>query len=292
VSDIQPGWYRDPVDQATQRYWDGGGWLGDPIPADATPPDGPPPPPAPAPVAAAPAPAPPEPPAIPPTYLPAPPGPPPPGWPPGYPPPPGYRLLVAPRPHGFALAGPGRRLAARAIDFAAVAGLCLIANAWFAYRLWQLYLPYLQDVLRASRIAGSTIPQPPASAGYLIIMMCLVATAVWFAYEVPGSANTGQTLGKRLLGIKVMRIESADRLGFGRAFQRWGRFGLPTLFWWCWGVGFILQALDVLFVLVDRPLRQALHDKAAGTVVVQLTDRSVPRPPARATGGGTHADPR
>jgi hypothetical protein len=85
-----------------------------------------------------------------------------------------------------------------------------------------------------------------------------------------------------------MRMESGDRLGFGRAFTRWGRLGLPTLFWWCYGVGLMLQALDCLFVLIDRPLRQALHDKAAGTVVVQLGESPV----ADTTGGGTHADPR
>jgi uncharacterized RDD family membrane protein YckC len=42
VSDIAPGWYKDPAEPTTQRYWDGEGWLGDPLPVDATPPSGPP----------------------------------------------------------------------------------------------------------------------------------------------------------------------------------------------------------------------------------------------------------
>ena len=54
MSDIAPGWYKDPAEPTTQRYWDGEGWLGAPLPADATPPDSPPPlevaPPPPAPV--------------------------------------------------------------------------------------------------------------------------------------------------------------------------------------------------------------------------------------------------
>jgi uncharacterized RDD family membrane protein YckC len=347
MSDIAPGWYKDPVDPTTQRYWDGEGYLGEPIPADATPPDGPPPEPvapeAPAapvgpgdpaaeqarvPVGAQPVGAPPNaapgrgplPPGYPPPGYPEPPGnaaspghpnPPedptapgypilPPGHPPGhplppgYPPPPGYRprrAMPPPRPHGLLLAGPGRRLAARAIDLAAIAGLCAIANAWFAYQWWQAYLPYLRDLLRAQG-AGSTLPELPSSVFSLTVMMCFVATAVWFAYEVPGSANTGQTMGKRLVGIKVMRMESADRLGFGRAFTRWGRLGLPTLFWWCYGIGFLLQALDCLFVLVDRPLRQALHDKAAATVVVQLGGPPTTVSAGDLTRGGTHADPR
>jgi len=336
--EIEPGWYKDPADPTAQRYWDGEGYVGEPLPADATPPDGPPPvpvspPPVPAvgpigvePMAAG-APAPAAPPGVgppsgfgqpgfgPPPGIgePAEPSPgwpagsppreAPPGWPPGYAPPgyappgqppPGYRArraMPTPRPHGLLLAGAGRRLAARAIDFLAVAGLCAIANAWFAYQWWQAYLPYLRDALRA-QLAGQSVPQPPSSVFSLIVMMCVVATAVWFAYEVPGSANTGQTLGKRLVGIKVMRMESGDRLGFGRALTRWGRLGLPTLFWWCWGVGLLLQALDCLFVVIDRPLRQALHDKAAGTVVVQLGSSPVGPPVADATSGGTHADAR
>jgi uncharacterized RDD family membrane protein YckC len=318
MSDIPPGWYKDPADPTMQRYWDGEGYLGDPIPADATPPDGPPPvaaepPPAPAgdipavepaqqqaqepaqvPVGAG---GPPgyEPVSGPPPGYPAPPGYPP-GYsvPPGYQPPPGYRprrAMPPPRPHGLLLAGAGRRLAARAIDLAAIAGLCAIANAWFAYQWWQAYVPYLRDVLRAQR-AGSPLPEFPSSVFSLMVMMCFVATAVWFAYEVPGSANTGQTLGKRLVGIKVMRMESADRLGFGRAFTRWGRLGLPTLLWSCYGVGFLLQALDCLFILIDRPLRQALHDKAAATVVVQLSGPPTTVSAGDITRGGRNADPR
>lgn len=31
------GWYPDPVNGAVQRYWDGTAWVGDPLPAQATP---------------------------------------------------------------------------------------------------------------------------------------------------------------------------------------------------------------------------------------------------------------
>ena len=44
-----------------------------------------------------------------------------------------------------------------------------------------------------------------------------VACALWFAYEVPAVANTGQTLGKRMLGIQVVGVEGAARLGFDGA---------------------------------------------------------------------------
>ncbi|TDC50129.1 DUF2510 domain-containing protein, partial [Micromonospora sp. KC207] len=37
---IAPGWYVDPADPDTRRYWDGEGWIGAPIPVDQTPPEG------------------------------------------------------------------------------------------------------------------------------------------------------------------------------------------------------------------------------------------------------------
>ena len=42
MSSLPAGWYKDPADTTTQRYWDGEGWIGKAIPADAVPPDGPP----------------------------------------------------------------------------------------------------------------------------------------------------------------------------------------------------------------------------------------------------------
>lgn len=314
MSGVAPGWYKDPADPATQRYWDGEGWLGDPLPANAEPPSGPPPGTAPSvPVvistsgvqAAAPP--------APPTGTsptsprtgtsltnprtgtsPAEAGTPPsapPGWPPGYPYP--YpRSAPPPRPHGLALAGAGTRLAARLVDFLAVLLLCAIANAWFAYQWWQAFVPYF-DQVADYQANGGTMPEAPEAISNLFLMMCVVASAVWFAYEVPGTANSGQTLGKRLVGIKVVRLESGDRVGFGRSLRRWGRLGLPTLLWPCFGIGVVLQFLDCLFVVIDKPLRQALHDKAATTVVVRVArPKPIDKNQLSKVSGGHDADSR
>lgn len=301
MTEIAPGWYKDPAEPTTQRYWDGEGWVGAPIPADATPPDGPPPPepvappvPAPAtpapPVAAAPVPTATGPWRVNTTTTPtAPPGPvtAPPGWTYGQAFP---GAVAAPRPHGLALATLGARFVARIVDILVVLVLCVIANGWFAYQFWQGFRPYYTEAMRRFMTGDTStenLPNVPQATSTLLLLMCFVATAVWFAYEVPDSANSGQTLGKRLLGIKVVRIESADQLGFGRALRRWSRLGLPTLLWYCCA-GFALQLIDCFFILIDRPLHQALHDKAAATVVVQ-----VPRPDRSrsTTTGGRHADP-
>jgi len=297
---VAPGWYRDPVEPTVQRWWDGEGWLGEPVPADQPPPAGPPPvgpPPAPpaAPLGAGPpsafsptagrsatgpptagrsA-------AVPPTAdRPAPtrPGAHPPGVPPGHrvPPgwgyrPPGLDRPPTPRPHGYQLATLGSRLVARLVDIGLLLGLNVLVNGWFVYQFWLEISPVISEAWRRS-LAGESMSDLPAAgeAGNLQLVILLLAAALWFAYEVPAVANTGQTPGKRLLRIKVVRLENAEPLGLGRSFRRWNTMGLPTLLWWCFGIGFLLQLIDVLFVLFDRPLQQALHDKSAYTAVVSV----------------------
>ncbi|HET9518483.1 MAG TPA: RDD family protein [Actinoplanes sp.] len=309
MSEISPGWYADPADPSTQRYWDGEGWLGAAIPADATPPDGPP---VESPAVGSPA-APgfaPE--AVDPSIpLGGAPGDrsgvpgtvsPPPGWSPtpdapayGSPPPPpglrpglpvtySYRREV--RPHGLALAGLGQRLAARVIDIIAVLLLNVVVNGWFVYQ-WLVEFAPIMDQVRA-RMADPEAPRPVPTERMQSLMLAIlfIATALWLAYEVPAIGGTGQTLGKRLLGIKVVPVESLDPIGYGRAMRRWARLGVWTTLWWCYGIGLVFQFIDSVSVLFDKTLRQALHDKTAHTVVV------VAPPPAKAAtappGGGEH----
>jgi hypothetical protein len=56
-------------------------------------------------------------------------------------------------------------------------------------------------------------------------------------------------------------------------------------------VGFLLQFVDCVFIVFDRPLRQALHDKGAATVVVEVP-RVRKTPLENATSGGQDAHPR
>ncbi|MFV2106359.1 RDD family protein [Micromonospora sp. LOL_015] len=284
MTSISPGWYKDPADPTTQRYWDGGGWIGAPLPADVTPPDGPPP--AEEPPASAGPPSPDEPEAQPPSY-PAQSYPPP---PPDYPaaPPPGwagYQLPPPePRPQGMALAPLGARLAARLIDIGAVLLLNIFINGWFVWQYVVETWPTFSEIWRRSLANDRStegLPQVTERASGLQMVIILLAAAIWWAYEVPAVANTGQTLGKRLAGIKVVPVEPGGQLGFARSFRRWNTLGLPTLLWICC-VGFILQLIDCVYLLFDRPLRQALHDKSAQTVVVQLP----PGVPAAAAGPG------
>jgi uncharacterized RDD family membrane protein YckC len=299
MSSLPAGWYKDPADPVTQRYWDGEGWLGKAIPADAVPPDGPPPPEEPEPPVT---PEPPLVPGLPPAYPPQPPPghptQPPPGYPaqppPGYPiqpppgwvPPPGFRYPmpypVAARPHGFALAGLGQRLVARIIDVVAVLALNVVVNGYFAYEAWQEFKPLLQAAMNDP--FGDT-PQTDGRLNSLIWIMLIVATLLWLLYEAPSTGSSGQTLGKRIMQIKVVKLDDTKPLGFGLAFRRWARLGLWTPLWGCLGVGALFQFIDSVSPLFDQQLRQALHDKTARTVVVALPPHY--RPTADATSGGS-----
>jgi uncharacterized RDD family membrane protein YckC len=293
VNTIEPGWYKDPAEPTTQRYWDGEGWIGEPLPVDATPPPGPPPsPPQPS-----------TPPQAPPSTPPSAPGPgaipaagptttgaatgapwPPPGipLPPGTQPPPGYPIhpayarpfAPAPQPHGYPLADVGQRLVARLIDIAALLVINAVVNGWFIYLFIREVLPWYRTIYQRSmaNLPIDDVPRP-ANAQTLMFTITAIAAALWFAYEVPALANSGQTLGKRLLGIKVLRLEADSPLGFGRAWRRWNPLGIATLLWTCCGIGFVFQFIDCLFVAIDQPLHQALHDKSAATVVVDVKHR-------------------
>ncbi|BCY15271.1 RDD family protein [Actinoplanes sp. L3-i22] len=340
MSSLPAGWYKDPADTSTQRYWDGEGWLGKAIPADAVPPEGPPP------VEAEPPITPPQ--AVPeqpqqPSYGPppgwAPPGsqppppqgwqqpppgwqqpppgwqqpppgwqqPPPQGWhqpPPGwqqppanfqYPqappgwqqPPPGWPAPAQPphaylypmpeaRPHGLPLASLGQRLAARLIDIAIVLLLNVVVNGWFAYQWWQDFRPILSHYL--DQVRANTQPdmvQPTGRMESLQVVIILIATLLWLLYEAPAIAGRGQTLGKMIVGIKVVGLDSPAPIGFRRAFGRWAGLGMWTLLWSCL-IGFVIQFLDSLSVTFDPRLRQAWHDKSARTVVVAVPPGAQP----------------
>ncbi|SCG75655.1 RDD family protein [Micromonospora humi] len=318
---LEPGWYVDPAEPETRRWWDGEGWIGAPIPVDVTPPDGPPP--AEPEPAATPAPgatvdrsAPGAPGAVPTSGAPGQPGQPgPPGqpgqpgswpgqsgqpgpWPgqpgqPGQPgswpgqlgqpgqqgPPPGWPYPQwpgrppIPRPHGLPLASYGARLVARLIDLGVVFLLNALVNGWFVWKYVEAISPYLRETMRRA-VNGDTstegLPQIDDQAGGLQVVILLIATALWFAYEVPSMAARGQTFGKRVAGVRALPVEADQPLGFGRAFRRWSTLGMPTLLWYCCGLGLVLQFVDAVSPLFDQPLRQALHDKRAQTVVVQL----------------------
>lgn len=74
-------------------------------------------------------------------------------------------------------------------------------------------------------------------------------------------ARFGCTLGKALLGLRVVRMRNGKRIGFWRAAWRELVYivltPLPVIGW-----------LNLLSCLWDKPYQQCWHDKAAGTITV------------------------
>jgi uncharacterized RDD family membrane protein YckC len=72
--------------------------------------------------------------------------------------------------------------------------------------------------------------------------------------------SSGQTLGKRALGIRVIDLGGGGSIGYGRAFIRYiGRF-----------VSGIVLLLGYLWMLWDKE-KQTWHDKFANSVVVPVS---------------------
>ncbi len=85
----------------------------------------------------------------------------------------------------------------------------------------------------------------------------LLLGAAYFVYFEGGP--TGQTLGKRALGIRVVSFDTGGPIGYGRAFIRWiGRIVSSLLY------------IGYLWMLFDKE-KQCWHDKFASDVVVPVS---------------------
>ncbi|MGH9155660.1 MAG: RDD family protein [Acidimicrobiales bacterium] len=81
-------------------------------------------------------------------------------------------------------------------------------------------------------------------------------------FAILEGGRSGQTVGKRALGIQVRDALSGEPIGIARAL---GRRVLANLLWY---MLFIPGLLDVLWPLWDAR-RQTWHDKAVNSVVVE-----------------------
>lgn len=93
----------------------------------------------------------------------------------------------------------------------------------------------------------------------------LITIVLSIAYELVLTAIKGQTVGKMIMGIKVVRSGDGQVPGFGPSFMRWL---LPIIGGLICGIGEILVYLSPLFDSSGR--MQGWHDKAANTLVISL----------------------
>ncbi|MEV6779821.1 RDD family protein [Streptomyces syringium] len=151
----------------------------------------------------------------------------------------------------------GRRLAARLVDTAVLAGAVGAA----AVPLWGRSVDHIDEKVRQAKQSGQTVTVwllDGTTGTYLgIVLGVLLLFGV--LYEALPTAKWGRTLGKKLCGVRVLDIESHDTVTFGAALRRWLVYGVLGVL--------VVGVVNVLWCLVDRPWRQCWHDKAARTFV-------------------------
>jgi len=94
--------------------------------------------------------------------------------------------------------------------------------------------------------------------------LSLLVSLAYFTYLEGGL--TGQTFGKRALGIRVISFDTGGPIGYGRGFIRW--------------IGRILSSIPILlgyFWMLWDGEKQTWHDKLAGAVVVPVSSYPVSR---------------
>jgi len=93
-----------------------------------------------------------------------------------------------------------------------------------------------------------------------------IYTIVYLIYEGAMLSRTGQTVGKKLMKIRVAMLANGDVPRGGMGWFRAAVYQVPLLVP-C--IGFIFWLVNVLFCTWDKPYQQCLHDKAVRTVVVE-----------------------
>jgi uncharacterized RDD family membrane protein YckC len=195
----------------------------------------------------------------------------PPGYPqPGYPPPgyppagyygPGQPPLPV-SPAGVPLADFGRRLLAYIVDavlLAAVSLIFMVPAAVLVFR-WSEESAAAYDNTHPTPFPGFVLPLLLLELGYFVLILVLR-----YLYEVEFMHRSGQTVGKRIMKIRVVPIDPSARLTRVMAIKRYLVQFVAVIF-----VPF-LGLLDGLWQLWDKPYLQTLHDKAAETVVVKVS---------------------
>ncbi|MEN8650153.1 RDD family protein [Streptomyces sp. 21So2-11] len=151
------------------------------------------------------------------------------------------------------LAPTGSRLVARIVD-ALIVGIPMSLLGW----LIGMFDGYSSDWDDISDQAG----------GGKSLFWQLITMVVYVGYDTYMTSNkNGQTVGKRLMGLRVAMLNSGTVPETSASLMRAVVLWVPALIccfciWWL---------VNLIMILVDKPYKQGLHDKAAKTVVVSAT---------------------
>ncbi|RAY15337.1 RDD family protein [Actinomadura craniellae] len=167
-----------------------------------------------------------------------------------------------------------RRAGARAMD------TILVAVFGFA-----LVLPIAFGAMGLDAPGSKTSTEGGVWNWPIIITLFIVLSVLPFIYEAVQLAMWGQTLGKRVLHLRVVQVnppgdplpqvQAVWRAGVNNVGYQIGFFFflVVTVFVWDYAAyGILLVSVGMVMAYVwavwDRPLNQAMHDRFARTVVI------------------------
>jgi uncharacterized RDD family membrane protein YckC len=167
-------------------------------------------------------------------------------------------------PAGQPLADFGSRLLAWLIDSTILSAVAAVVAlpAFLA-----LFFVVLRPDIDSSSVDNSALP------GHFVVALLLFeagffafALALQYVYEVEMMYRSGQTVGKRVMKLRVVPIDPTQPLTRRIAATRYL-------------IQFVIGAIVPLFSFIDglwqlwdsRPYRQTLHDKVAQTVVIKVS---------------------
>jgi uncharacterized RDD family membrane protein YckC len=183
----------------------------------------------------------------------------------GYPGHPSYRLRPPPplSPAGQPLANFGDRLLAYLLDTL----ILVAASVVLIVPLFVVVVFLLVPQTLATQPDG-TLVEPGFATFFLPLLLAelvfvLLMLGVCYLYSVEYQGRSGQTVGKRVMNIRVVPLDPAARLD---------RRTLAKRFLVQYVAGFLplFSYLDGFWQLWDKPYQQCLHDKFAETVVVKV----------------------
>ena len=123
-----------------------------------------------------------------------------------------------------------------------------------------VYLPLLLILIVGAAAGGSTPNQTAGTIAIVSFLLALAGFIAWCWLTIRYVKRNGQSIAKKILGIKVVRTDGSA-VSLGRLF--WLRNFLNILI----SIVPLYGIVDALFIFGES--RQCLHDKLADTRVVK-----------------------
>ena len=122
-----------------------------------------------------------------------------------------------------------------------------------------VYLPFLLFGVAGAAAASDTAGRTGGGMLALGFMLSLVGFVVWFGLTISYLGRNGQSIGKKIVGVKIVRTDGTPASVGRIVFLRNVVIRVISLI-----PGFTL--VDALFIFSES--RQCLHDRLADTIVI------------------------